>query len=243
MILIFVLLLWIIWLSIALSLYSGFLPYFSLLKDIKQYNMAYYGANTSIERSLLVLRQQEAWYESNGWWNNETRFAVSSDLLPWEWILPTFDGNNYMNWTIKSRTTDGSIPLSGNWNSPSSLNYNILKYGQTQTIPLWIDDTSKEQAYDKDEKRLWYYGDEIDLYLHLPNDVRESFLSAWLSDDDIMLCDENCDSDDDGVMNDIVVWRRFDGLLNHDISDPFNFSILPKNDFGCSNGCRKRRFA
>ncbi len=56
----FVLILSIVGIALATALYSNFLPYFSLLSDIKNYNMAYYGANTAIERSLLVLRYQEA---------------------------------------------------------------------------------------------------------------------------------------------------------------------------------------
>lgn len=54
--------------AIALSLYSLFTPYFSLLKDIKHYNMAYYGANMAMERSLLVLRQQGPGFEGTGGW-------------------------------------------------------------------------------------------------------------------------------------------------------------------------------
>lgn len=68
MIIAFVLILSSIGLIIAVALYSNFLPYFSLLSDIKNYNIAYYGANAAIERSLSVLRHQEAGFQGSGGW-------------------------------------------------------------------------------------------------------------------------------------------------------------------------------
>jgi hypothetical protein len=50
MLIIFVVILLVVGLAIIGSLYSLFLPFFQQLSDIKQYNVAYYGAVSSVER-------------------------------------------------------------------------------------------------------------------------------------------------------------------------------------------------
>ncbi len=229
MIIVSILMLWVIGLSIGLSLYSSFLPYFSLLRDIKEYNMAYYGANTAIERSLLVLRQHGPWFESDGWWNLDGDEDVSSDITK---DIPNFNRNgNYISWTIRSRTDNGHIPWvwQGNTDDPE---YNMLAYGQTQTIPLWIDNADPSDAYDKDEtSRERYEGSDIKIAFQLPRTIVESFHNQGVEDEDTDLCDdpynELCDGDGDGVANDIVVGRRMDGMF-----DENPFSILPRNVVG-----------
>ena len=167
MIIIFVLILWIIGLSIALALYSSFLPYFSLLRDIKDYNMAYYGANTAIERSLLVLRQQEAWFEWTGWWIRSMSADVQSDVS-YNQDFGYFDNKTDLMWRIQSRSQDGVLPIWWKWNSKVynlttwSNDYNVLSYGRTQTIPLWYDGTPQKNAYQKDSIAVSYT--HLDVY-------------------------------------------------------------------------------
>lgn len=50
MLIVFVIVLLVIGLAIIGSLYSLFLPFFQQLGNIKQYNVAYYGAVSSVER-------------------------------------------------------------------------------------------------------------------------------------------------------------------------------------------------
>ena len=238
MIILFTLMLWIIWLAIALSLYSNFLPYFSLLKDVKQYNMAYYGANTAIERSLLVLRQQESGFEWKGW-RQWWALGVLSDN--------SFDNFSYFTkdtsllWDIQSRSSnEQTIPLAGMWNSNyySTMewltDYNMLSYGKTQTINLWVDSTPNSQSYQKDNNRVQYNGESISLEAHIPLDIREIFIKQTTAEESL-LCDggsvETCDADNDGVVNDILISWWLNGFFN-DWWENYNFSILPRNIIG-----------
>lgn len=237
MIILFTLMLWIIWLAIALSLYSNFLPYFSLLKDVKQYNMAYYGANTAIERSLLVLRQQESGFEWKGW-------------RQW-WDLDVLSDNSFNNfsyftkdttllWNVQSRSNNLTIPLAGMWNSNyySTMewltDYNMLSYGKTQTIKLWVDSTATSHSYQKDTERTQYDWESISLEAHIPLDIREIF-AEQTSAEESLLCDgwsvEECDADNDSVVNDILISWWLNGFLNY-WWENYNFSILPRNIIG-----------
>lgn len=60
MVLGFVIVLSIVGIGLALIMYANLLPFISTLGDIKEYNMAYYGAHSALERSFLVLRQRDA---------------------------------------------------------------------------------------------------------------------------------------------------------------------------------------
>lgn len=225
----FVLVLSVVWISIATALYSNFLPYFSLLSDIKNYNMAYYGANTAIERSLLVLRYQDAGFEWTGWRSPSGSVWPSSDSL----------SNNFWYYTsgttlqrsIQSRGKDGQIP--GTWNGTidsyflwsESNNYNMLSYRTPQEIPLWVDTTSSEQAYVSDSEYQPYQWWELQLQLQLPSSVKEKFSGWWGL---WKLNDTDNDLDNDGSPNDTIVDRWWKGLYNNglELSD---FSILPRS--------------
>jgi hypothetical protein len=68
MIIAFALVLLITGMGIMFSLYSLFLPFIQDLGDIKGYNVAYYGAVSSLERAHLVLRYQDGGFEGSGGW-------------------------------------------------------------------------------------------------------------------------------------------------------------------------------
>lgn len=234
MVIVFVLLLWVIWLTMALALYANFLPYFSLLRDIKDYNMAYYGANTAIERSLLVLRQQDPWFEAKGWWNAQQIFDVASDnsLTGFSY----FNTTNYINRSIVSRATN-TIPTIGMWNSNIynlstwGTSYNILTYGQTQTIPLQIDSTIPKNSYlGTDTTISKFYGHTIALQLKLPTDIRNELINQWLTTGDTSLC-ITCDTDGDGMPDDAIVGWSLEGIYDGG-TEQYNFSILPRNLIG-----------
>lgn len=241
MIIIFVLILWIIGLSIALALYSSFLPYFSLLRDIKDYNMAYYGANTAIERSLLVLRQQEAWFEWTGWWIRSMSADVQSDVS-YNQDFGYFDNKTDLMWRIQSRSQDGVLPIWWKWNSKVynlttwSNDYNVLSYGRTQTIPLWYDGTPQKNAYQKDsiESRVNLSMNNIRLHLKLPSAIVQTFMDQWwVSSTDVLLCDNwgECDVDGDGIANDVLVSWWLNGWFDY-LWEVYNVSILPRNLIG-----------
>ena len=236
MVIVFVLLLWVIWLTMALALYANFLPYFGLLRDIKDYNMAYYGANTAIERSLLVLRSREPWFQSKWWWNSSQSFGVSSDN--YDSNFSYFNNKNYINRDIASRATDGIIPSTWMWNSDIYnlsgwvWDYNILGYGQVQTIPIKVDTTSSAYAYNKENTIIeWFNGNAITIQLKLPSAIREELHNQWLSSADTLLCiDSDCDVDGDGVLNDAIVWWTLQGT--YDDWTRYDFTILPRNLVG-----------
>jgi hypothetical protein len=223
----FVLILSIVWVSLATALYSNFLPYLSLLSDVKNYNMAYYGANTAIERSLLVLRYQEAWFEWTGWWNKNLWSIVTSPVSD-QWWLWYFDQNTTtLQRTIVSRPNSQSIP--GTWQgdtdfyllSGSSNDWNKLDYRRPQQIPLWVDSTSSDQAYVVSTGRTFFTGSNIVLNLQLIPSVKEKF-SNWVSDWEL---NNDNDWDWDGINDDVIVnrWRKW----LYDTSS--EFSILPRS--------------
>lgn len=234
MIIVFVLILWFIGLSLALALYSNFLPSFSLLRDIKNYNMAYYWANSSIERSLLVLRYQEAWFEASGWWSVNPLWVLSDNSFD---QFSYFDSDTHLFWDIQSRSHDGLIPLSGMWNAETS-SHNILKYWQLQTIPLWVDNTPPELSYVNDPSRQQYDGENLDIWFILPPSLQGVFEDSTdqylLSDEDCSFGDVFCDIDGDGYANDIVIWWTLNGLLT--VWDWYPFSIISRNLIGRLDG-------
>ncbi|NOZ44175.1 MAG: hypothetical protein GXP45_03420 [bacterium] len=59
MLLAFTIILLMIGVGIMTSMYSIFLPFFQNLGDLTDYNVAYYGANMAIERSLLITKYQK----------------------------------------------------------------------------------------------------------------------------------------------------------------------------------------
>lgn len=221
----FVLILSIVWISLATALYSNFLPYLSLLSDVKNYNMAYYGANTAIERSLLVLRYQEAWFEWVGWWNKN--LAISDTPPSDQWWFWYYDENNTtLQRTIVSRPDSEFMPGTWKWNtdiyllSGFSNDWNKLDYRRPQKIPLWVDNTSSSQAYIEDIDRENFDGEDIVLNLQLIPSVKDKFDFAWgwkLKEDE--------DGDGDGIGNDIIVdrWRKW----LYDTGS--EFSILPRS--------------
>ncbi len=220
----FVLILSMVWISLATALYSNFLPYFSLLNDVKKYNMAYYWANTAIERSLLVLRYQEAWFQWTGWWNKN--FWISDTPFSDQWWFWYYNENNTtLQRTIMSRPDSNFMPGTGNGNTDIDLlsgvsnDWNKLDYRVSQKIPLWVDDTPSPAAYSPHSGRTFFTGQDIQLHLQLIPFVKEKFDNAWwwlLKDDD--------DWDGDWIGNDVIVdrWRKW----LYDTGS--EFSILPK---------------
>lgn len=164
MILPFVLVIWVLWVSISLALYSSFMPYFWLLGDIEKYNKAYYGAHTAIERSLLALRYHEAWFEGRSGREGEENIGTQSDYLPVEWFFGDYDAFSHLLWSIDSRVTWSSFPAQGGGQIPSEFltegstnDFWVLSYGQLLKIPLRVDASPINQAYTIGSNSLHYY--------------------------------------------------------------------------------------
>lgn len=228
MIVAFSLILSIIGLSLAFALYSNIIPYFFLLKDIKQYNMAYYGANTALERSLLVLRYRDAWFEWAWWRMWEILNGPQSDLL-WQNNFGYYTVDNYIHRSIGWRTNDtyNTIPFSWKWNANQYAlltwdddNYNKLAYGQSQKFLFRYDSTSSENAYNTWSDITHFSGQNVDLLLELPNSIKHS------DEEENKMCDnEGCweDLDQDWLDNDVMVAWRFDWYYKWE-----QFSIFPR---------------
>jgi hypothetical protein len=56
MLLIFIFIVIIVGVALVMSIYSLFLPFINSLGEIKMYNIAYYGAVSSLERAMLTLK-------------------------------------------------------------------------------------------------------------------------------------------------------------------------------------------
>lgn len=231
MIIWFVLILSTVGISLAIALYSNFLPYFSILSDIKNYNMAYYGANTTIERSLLVLRYQEAWFQWTWWWDKAWNVygpVSDSDNNVFSYYSTM---NSTLMWAITWRPLLNTIPWINNgmiqwsflWDRTTN-DYNILSYNQPQTIPLWVDNTSDSDAYSGDSSRDYFDGKDIELSLQFTPLVYSWFSEQWLCFTD--------DNSGDWVKDEVVVDRWWKWTYIDGSSDSVPFSILPRSLVG-----------
>ncbi len=223
MIIWFVLVFSIIGLALAVALYSSFLPYFSLLSDIKNYNIAYYGAQTAVERSLSVLRYREAWFEWSGGWVWTTPSWPVSDYQ-----------NEYLSDNIRSLAreiqwrTDGVIPRTWQGNieyrllSWTSNEYNMLSYHTPLRLPLSVDETLWSSAYSTGSDQIISYdGNGFEIQLRLNPVIRAIFDPA--DNAEWRLCNDE-DNSGDSIRDDVIVdrWRR--GKF-----DWQDFSIIPRN--------------
>lgn len=212
-----------------IALYSNFLPYFSLLSDVRDYNIAYYGAQTAVERSLSVLRYREAGFEWSGGW-------IDNNVI---WPLSDYQ-NEYLSDKFRVLTreiqwrTDGMIPTPWQGNieyrllSWVSNDYNMLSYHSPLRLLLSVDNTQWINAYRIDLDNIIYYnwgGFEISLRL---NPVIADIFDPNDNDSDWNLCNSIRDSSGDGITDDVVVDRGRKGKYNDGFSLQ-DFSIIPRN--------------
>ncbi len=227
MILGFILVLCIIGVLLSLTLYAGILPFIGTLGDVKQYNMAYYGAHSSLERWLLVMRYQEIWFQWSGgmgasnsptsdtwlqlWWFNRQNNGIGRSII-WRWIQIPFSGMG----DVEKQLLSGS----------DSLNYNVLWYTDTANIALWYDSTSANNAYKKDENYVSLSGvNSIKVYARM-NPVVSSLFNSNGGISDLA---NNTDNDNDGLKNDVILSRWWKWLYNNG-SQSGDFNILPRSD-------------
>jgi len=135
--------------SLVLTIYSLYAPFIFQMRDIKWYNIAYYGAYGSMERAMSVLRHRDPWFEWSGWWVWESTIWPISDHQAWSMSFLSLPGNGTTR-SISSRTT--SIPRS--WDTDinplfadQSRWWNGLLTNQRVRIPLMIDTTSNPNDF------------------------------------------------------------------------------------------------
>ncbi len=142
MILWFIVIILIIWVWIALSMYSMYVPFVKDIGDMKFYNMAYYWAQSSIERAYLALRYHKPGFEAKWWRDSQTNSWLSSDKLSNFWFLTKW--SNHIKREIDSQTT--KIPQTWTTNLPNmyfeqSSGFNWLYYNVVKKISLETDTT------------------------------------------------------------------------------------------------------
>ncbi len=206
-----------------------FFPFFENLKNISQYNSAYYAAISSVERWALVLRYKSPWFEWTGgfengnkiWWSpesdNNSDFGVINDA------------SNWMRWNISSRTKN--IPNRSGWNvdfmlaDVDSANYNMISYTQKENFILDVDNTSNpDQYYNSWGSMKYFSGDYVSGSFRLPPKVFLAFSGWWV--DGNLLCDDrnipSCDLNWNHLFDEAVVNRSLDWNYNMD-----SFSVIP----------------
>ena len=205
MFLLFTLVLLTVAVGILASVYSVFFPFMQNLWTVTQYQSAYYGAVSAVERAELGLRYRLPWFVWSGWFLWTTGYGPMSDYTP-----DFFSGTQqWFWWIIDSRTT--SIPRSGMGNTDSMLSdstskdYNQIWYINLETFLLSYDDTSSSDFYTSWATDLVSFsGDEITGVFRLPPKIFTGFWWLPLA----FLCDSylwNCDPDGDGIYNDTAV--------------------------------------
>jgi len=218
-------------LSIMASMYSIFLPFFQNLWDLTDYNIAYYGANSSIERAMLTTKYQEPWFEWS-WWrlNHNSRWPPSD---------AEFNGFSRFNYNqngiyrnVSSRTT--TIPKSWEWNIPylladaDSKEYNILSYQDIEKFILSVDNTNNVNDFYRKDSNINTFGwTSAEGTIRIPPKVYKKFGD----NNNALLCDDennnDCDINQDKIYNEKIITRwldwTYDPLWNN-----IKFKIIPK---------------
>lgn len=218
MFIIFILVLLAIMMWILSAIYSVFAPFMQNIGNVVYFNSAYYWALAGVERAHLILKYKQPWFEWSGWFLQWTTFGPQSDVVTWNFWLLTAT-NNWFAWTIASRTT--RIPWSGQGNvdylltsGTDSKNYNKLPYYTSEKIILSMDNTTWTHLYYTWTSSIAYFSWwSFSWILRLPPKAQE-----WFGEN---LCD-TCDTDEDGISDDIMVNWILDGTLNW-----VPFSIVP----------------
>ena len=174
------------------------------LWTVSQYQVAYYGAISAVERAELGLRYRSPWFVWSWGFLWLTWYGPASDytptLLPWD--------NQWFVWSVDSRTT--TIPHVGMGNTEpmlsdeTSKDYNVLWYTNLETFLLSVDATTDPQQYYSPISSFAYFsGDSLTWVFRLPPKIHTLF---WAVPG--LLCDSSvgdCDPDEDGTYDDIAV--------------------------------------
>ena len=166
MLLILVVMLILIWATVATSIYSNFLIFYENFWESENYHKAYYNSIAALERGELVTKQRSPWYVWNGWWII-WEFGSTWSFIWSDWIFTGFSylsndnsiwNNSSIFWDIKSRTS--RIPAEWEWDIEPMLaytdsnNYNMMDYEDAQIFLLYYDN-SWGNPYEKTSCKTW----------------------------------------------------------------------------------------
>lgn len=213
MLLAFTLVVLVIWTALLLSVYSIFQPFIKDLWDIKDYNIAYYWAQSSIERALLSLKYHQWWYNASSgysWVNNATvNFWNATDFKSATTLWKLSNLQSSMFWSINSQTL-WTIPQAGQGNIEAGLawtnseNFNRLDYNTAQEFLLSSDTTSSaSNYYNNSITKTQFAWNRIEIKLRLPEKIRTAFWGSTLN--------TSADLGDDNIADDVVVNRTIAG--------------------------------
>ena len=239
MLVLFSLILLVIGAALIGGIYAMFTPFIDQLWSIQHYNIAYYGAISSLERSYLILRWHQPGFEGEWWWGaNNANYGPLSDQYEKNskkyWGIMSV-GDNGQKWEIKSMIPSGTtIPFSGNGNvdadmaDSDSFEFNKLEFGSPIQIALYKDTTiSTEDFYQTVPG--WNINDialttnNLTVNMRVPPKILTEFgVGKGLNDENTY----NWDADGDGIGDDTVAIRSLFGLDNNSEE----FSIIPKID-------------
>ncbi|MEF2175479.1 MAG: hypothetical protein V3575_03310 [Candidatus Absconditabacteria bacterium] len=199
--------------ALMTNVYSIFEPFLNNLKDVKDYNIAYYGAVSSIERANLILRHHTAGFEGSGGWLGDTKFGPNSDTFSGAYgVLYSPNTRNGISRSISSLNTGGTIPKEGFGNidydlqGSGSKNYNKLEYNVSEEMLLYIDPTNDLADYYTgitNTKKIEQLN--ISAEFRLPPKIEEGYNPSNNRD-----LDTTTDGDGDGIGDDnLVNWTIF----------------------------------
>ncbi len=235
MLLLFVIILMVVGLAIIGTLYSLFVPFFQQLGDIKQYNMAYYGAVSSVERGMLSLRYHGPGFEAKSGFKDGQSMWNTTDTT--DDLGRLGDPNSAMDWSVKSRTD--IIPLTGQGNVPFALkwekseDYLVLWYSDLMEYNLDMDNTNDVNQYYTDKeveyKRNWL--ESIALWARLPQKLYEEY-GGKKKNPELPVCYGSpiprCyDVDEDRIPNDLVIDWSMEGKYKQNNTEN-SFRIVPR---------------
>ena len=216
MVIVILIILLIVWVALVGALYSSFLMFYGTFGDTLEYNKAYYGAVSGLERAQLVLRYRSPWFEwSGGWmWNGD--IGINVDHIPSNFSVFTGDTTGIL-WNISSRAT--TIPASWEGNvewmlaTGDSLDYNMLDYVNAENFSFEMDNKTGSPYIKTPGKTKG--AQSFIVRLRLPSVLFTDYEFGKLQEEWI-------DVGNDGISDDAVVDWSFRGNYN---SAPFQ--VLP----------------
>lgn len=228
MFLVFSLLLMSLWIGMFISTYSSFFPFFQNIKNIDEYNVAYYAAVSALERGMLVTKYRLPGFNGQWWVKNGSGVAGSPVADTASFAEGRLQGSRR---SVRSRTK--SIPNLWEGNTDPLLDsgtlrdYNALGYWLSEKFLFSIDSGDSENAYTRpEESDITHYGGGISWELRLAPKVSATFAAEDNGGGVEKLCDEDgnptCDLDGDGIYDEVKVNRNLQGERSW-----ASFSIIP----------------
>lgn len=212
MLLIFVFILLIVGIGILVSVYSVFFPFIKNLGEISNYNTAYYGAVSSVERAELALKYKLPGFEWSGGYMSGNNRWPKSDYKTWSFGFINSGAAGGMYRQIISKTNRIPNVWEGNVEyllaSEGSDDFNMLDYQTPEKFILSYDNSASDTAYTTTTNLSGFDGSFTGL-IRLPPKVASGYGG------DAALCTSlACDTNGDHVADDIIVDRSLEWNSN-----------------------------